>query len=34
LGVRNRHYREAEEAEKIDSDSDGIPDAYQQDGAG
>jgi NhaA family Na+:H+ antiporter len=34
LRARNRHYREAEEAEKIDADHDGIPDVYQQDGAG
>jgi NhaA family Na+:H+ antiporter len=34
LRARNRHYREAEEDEKIDSDHDGIPDVYQQDGGG
>ncbi|MDQ0823240.1 NhaA family Na+:H+ antiporter [Arthrobacter sp. V4I6] len=34
LRARNRHYRKAEEDEKIDSDRDGIPDIYQQDGAG
>ncbi|WP_211881994.1 Na+/H+ antiporter NhaA [Pseudarthrobacter albicanus] len=33
LRVRNRHYRRAEEEEKLDSDHDGIPDVYQQDGA-
>ena len=31
LRTRNRQYRQAEEAEKIDSDLDGIPDVYQQD---
>ncbi|MCB5273061.1 Na(+)/H(+) antiporter NhaA [Arthrobacter sp. SO5] len=30
LMTRNRQYRKAEEAEKIDSDHDGIPDVYQQ----
>jgi len=34
LRARNRHYRKAEEEEKIDSDSDGIPDVYRQDSAG
>jgi Na+:H+ antiporter, NhaA family len=34
LRARNRHYRKAEEDEKIDSDHDGIPDVYQQDSAG
>jgi NhaA family Na+:H+ antiporter len=34
LRARNRHYRKAEEDEKIDSDHDGIPDVYQQDTAG
>jgi Na+:H+ antiporter, NhaA family len=34
LRTRNRHYRKAEEDEKIDSDHDGIPDVYQQDSAG
>ncbi|CAI3790773.1 Na+/H+ antiporter NhaA [Pseudarthrobacter sp. MM222] len=34
LRTRNRHYREAEEDEKIDSDHDGIPDVYQQDSGG
>jgi NhaA family Na+:H+ antiporter len=29
LRARNRRYRQAEEAEKIDSDHDGIPDVYQ-----
>ena len=32
LKTRNRQYRQAEEAEKLDSDQDGIPDVYQQDG--
>ena len=32
LRTRNRQYRQAEEEEKIDSDQDGIPDVYQQDG--
>lgn len=31
LQTRNRQYRQAEEAEKIDADMDGIPDVYQQD---
>ena len=31
LRTRNRQYRQAEEAEKVDSDHDGIPDVYQQD---
>lgn len=31
LRTRNRHYRRAEEEEKIDSDHDGIPDVYEQD---
>ncbi|WP_160668501.1 Na+/H+ antiporter NhaA [Pseudarthrobacter sp. ATCC 49987] len=31
LRARNRQYRQAEEAEKVDSDQDGIPDVYQQD---
>lgn len=30
LRTRNRHYRKAEEEEKIDSDHDGIPDVYQR----
>ena len=34
LRTRNRHYRQAEADEKIDSDQDGIPDVYQQDSAG
>jgi Na+:H+ antiporter, NhaA family len=34
LRARNRHYRKAEEVEKVDSDHDGIPDVYEQDGAG
>ena len=34
LRTRNRQYRQAEEEEKVDSDHDGIPDVYQQDGAG
>ena len=34
LRARNRHYRKTEEDEKIDSDHDGIPDVYQQDGTG
>ncbi|WP_104045029.1 Na+/H+ antiporter NhaA [Arthrobacter sp. ZGTC412] len=29
LRTRNRQYREAEEAEKVDADQDGIPDVYQ-----
>ena len=33
LRTRNRHYRKAEEEEKIDSDHDGIPDVYQQGGS-
>ena len=33
LRIRNRQYRRAEEEEKVDSDHDGIPDVYQQDGA-
>ena len=33
LRTRNRQYRQAEETEKVDSDHDGIPDAYQQDRA-
>ncbi|MEO3931592.1 Na+/H+ antiporter NhaA [Micrococcaceae bacterium Sec7.4] len=33
LRTRNRQYRQAEEAEKVDSDQDGIPDVYQQDGS-
>ncbi|WP_427005356.1 Na+/H+ antiporter NhaA [Pseudarthrobacter sp. H2] len=33
LRTRNRHYRRAEEEEKVDSDHDGIPDVYQQDSA-
>mgnify|MGYP000445098255 FL=1 len=32
LRTRNRQYRQAEEAEKVDSDMDGIPDVYQEDG--
>ena len=32
LTGRNRQYRQAEEEEKVDSDHDGIPDVYQQDG--
>ncbi|MET1065977.1 MAG: Na+/H+ antiporter NhaA [Arthrobacter sp.] len=32
LRTRNRQYRRAEEEEKVDSDHDGIPDVYQQDG--
>ncbi|HEX9088466.1 MAG TPA: Na+/H+ antiporter NhaA [Arthrobacter sp.] len=32
LRTRNRQYRQAEEAEKVDSDQDGIPDVYQQEG--
>ena len=32
LRTRNRQYRKAEEEEKVDSDQDGIPDVYQQDG--
>lgn len=32
LRTRNRQYRQAEEAEKVDADMDGIPDVYQQDG--
>lgn len=31
LQTRNRQYRQAEEAEKVDADMDGIPDVYQQD---
>ena len=31
LRTRNRQYRQAEAAEKVDSDHDGIPDVYQQD---
>jgi NhaA family Na+:H+ antiporter len=34
LRARNRHYRKAEEEEKIDSDHDGIPDVYHQDNTG
>ncbi len=34
LRTRNRQYRKAEEEEKVDSDQDGIPDVYQQDGTG
>jgi NhaA family Na+:H+ antiporter len=34
LRARNRHYRRTEEEEKVDSDHDGIPDVYQQGGAG
>ncbi|MBT2514080.1 Na+/H+ antiporter NhaA [Arthrobacter sp. ISL-30] len=34
LRIRNRHYRLAEEEEKLDSDQDGIPDVYQRDSAG
>lgn len=34
LRTRNRQYRQAEEAEKVDSDNDGIPDVYHQDSAG
>jgi NhaA family Na+:H+ antiporter len=30
LRTRNRQYRAAEEAEKLDSDQDGIPDVYQE----
>ncbi len=30
LRTRNRHYRKAEEEERIDSDHDGIPDVYQR----
>lgn len=30
LRIRNRQYRLAEEAEKVDSDHDGIPDVYEQ----
>lgn len=33
LRTRNGQYRKAEEDEKVDSDHDGIPDVYQQDGA-
>ncbi len=29
LRIRNRQYRQAEEAEKVDSDHDGIPDVYE-----
>ena len=29
LRTRNRQYRQAEEAEKVDSDHDGIPDVYE-----
>ena len=32
LTTRNRHYRQAEAEEKVDSDHDGIPDVYQQGG--
>jgi NhaA family Na+:H+ antiporter len=31
LRTRNRHYRRAEEEEKVDSDHDGIPDVYERD---
>lgn len=34
LRARNRHYRKAEEDEKLDSDNDGIPDVYQSGSAG
>jgi NhaA family Na+:H+ antiporter len=34
LRARNRHYRKAEEEEKVDSDHDGIPDGYHQDNTG
>jgi NhaA family Na+:H+ antiporter len=30
LRTRNRQYRAAEEAEKLDTDRDGIPDVYQK----
>jgi NhaA family Na+:H+ antiporter len=30
LRTRNRQYRAAEEAEKLDADQDGIPDVYQE----
>jgi len=30
LRARNKHYRRAEEEEKIDSDHDGVPDVYEQ----
>ncbi|NUS36833.1 MAG: Na+/H+ antiporter NhaA [Pseudarthrobacter sp.] len=30
LRTRNRHYRVAEELEKVDSDHDGVPDVYQE----
>jgi NhaA family Na+:H+ antiporter len=31
LRSRNRHYRRAEEEEKVDSDHDGVPDVYEKD---
>ena len=32
LRARNRHYRRVEEAEKVDSDSDGVPDLFEERG--